>query len=286
MKRNTPTLEEFLTDFKTISASAIDEDQHDYIVDNLGIILKQKLPQNFFPDSKSDEKLLQESINFPIFQVFRTMYLSEEKLKKPFVLLLSGLYEKIPAFGYLLLYFLKVFSKLQTRKNQQSHNQQNASSSGGTGSGGGGGAGGGGSGTVASFPFKISLYKQLCESIEEKMDKCLVRDLQALENEYSHIFIWLITDVYREFKSIVVNNSDIIRIILSSIDAKNLRDLIYNVIQGKLIMFKTDSLIDCIRKSLAYETFEQLCFWQLLQAHDIPIEYFQVSFLLFFFCDL
>lgn len=210
------------------------------------------------------------------------MYLSEEKLKKPFVLLLSGLCEKIPSFGYLLLYFLKVFSKLQTRKSQ-SQNQQNASSSGGTGSGGGGG--GAGAGQVTSFPFKISLYKQLCESMEDKMDKCLVRDLQALENEYSHIFIWLITDVYREFKSVVVNNSDIIRIILSSIDAKNLRDLIYNVIQGKLIMFKIDSLIDCIRKSLDYETFEQVWFWQLLQAHDIPIEYFQVSSNFWFFCE-
>lgn len=274
MKRNTPTLEEFLTDFKTISATAISEEQHDYIVDNLGIILKQKLPQNFFPDSKSDEKLLQESINFPIFQIFRTMYLSEEKLKRPFVLLLSGLIEKISSLGYLLLYFLKVFSKIQTRKTQ-SQSQQNVSSTAGTGSGGSTPA------TITNFPFKTSLYKQLCESVEEKVDKCLVKDLQALENEYSHIFIWLITDVYREFKSSVINNSEIVRIIVSSIDAKNLRDLIYNVIQGKLVMFKTDlphpPLIDCIRKSLAYETFEQVCFWQLLQAHDISIEYIQVS---------
>lgn len=38
---------------------------------------------------------------------------------------------------------------------------------------------------------------------------------------------------------------------------------------------RSDGILQIIRDSLEFETFEQFCFWQLLQAHDIPLESFQ-----------
>lgn len=95
--------------------------------------------------------------------------------------------------------------------------------------------------------------------------------------QYSlNMFLWLVPDIYREFDSHMVNNSDVLKTIVSCIDAKNLRDLVYDITQGKLKMFSNDGVIDVVRESLDYETFEQMCLWQLLTAHDVPISYIQV----------
>lgn len=145
--------------------------------------------------------------------------------------------------------FLKVFAKMQSRKNQN-----------------------------ASLVFKINVYKMLCTSSDEKVDQRLPKDLDQLEKYSSQMFLYILTDVYREFKANMVNNSEVLRIVVSCIDAKNLRDLIYQVTQGKLTIFKNDGVIDVIRDSLQYETFEQFCVWQLVQAHDVPIDFLQVSF--------
>lgn len=249
-KRNSFTWEAFLLDFRTLPASALDEAQLNYVISNTHLILRETLPQqNIFTDSKTDEKNLAKSISYPLFGLFRFLYENDEKSKKPFQTLLAEICERIPEIGYLLLYFMKVHVKLQTRKNSQQATQ-----------------------------FKTPIYRLLCEASGEKVDDCLARDLDLLEKESTIIFLWLLPDIYREFKSTAINNSELLRITLRCIDAKNLRDLIYYVAQGKLTLFKQDGLIDCLRESLVYETFEQLSLWQLVQAHDVPLKCLQVNY--------
>ncbi|XP_067625597.1 integrator complex subunit 3 homolog isoform X2 [Eurosta solidaginis] len=246
-KRNSFTWEAFLADFRTLPASALDEAQLNYVISNTHLILRETLPQqNILTDSKTDEKNLAKSISYPIFGLFRFLYENEEKSKKPFQNLITEICERIPEVGYLLLYFMKVHVKLQTRKNSQQ-----------------------------SAQFKTPIYRLLCEAIGEKIDDCLARDLDMLEKESTAIFLWLLPDIYREFKSTAINNNELLRITLRCIDAKNLRDLIYYVAQGKLTLFKQDGLIDCLRESLVYETFEQLSLWQLVQAHEVPLKCLQ-----------
>lgn len=129
--------------------------------------------------------------------------------------------------------------------------------------------------------FKSNVYKIYSDCIgdskeKDNLDKILSLDLDLLEKENSQMFLWLLPDIYREFKISMINNCSIIKILVGCVDARNLRDLIYNIMQGKLVIFKNDGIIDCIRTSLSYETFEQYFLWQLVQAHDVPIEYIQV----------
>uniref|UniRef100_A0A1A9V9I8 SOSS complex subunit A homolog n=1 Tax=Glossina austeni TaxID=7395 RepID=A0A1A9V9I8_GLOAU len=246
-KRNSFTWEAFLEDFRSLPASAVDDTQLQYVISNTHLILRETLPlQNLFPDSKTDEKNLAKSISYPLFGLFRFLYENEDKSKKPFQTLLTEICTRIPETGYLLLYFMKVHVKLQTRKNAQQATQ-----------------------------FKTNIYRLLCDAVDEKVDDSLTRDLDLLEKENTAIFLWLLPDVYREFKASAINNSELLRITLRCIDAKNLRDLMYYVAQGKLTLFKSDGLVDCIRDSLTYETFEQLCLWQLVQAHDVPLKCMQ-----------
>jgi hypothetical protein len=210
------------------------------------------LTTTIFPESKNDEKL-SESIQYPIFVLFKLLYQYEEKCKKCLIELLVQCYNRLPSTGYLLLYFLKVYAKLQSRKNQNS-----------------------------TLVFKTNVYKMLCDSNNDQaqkkqLDQCLAHDLALLEKYSSPMFLWLLPDIYREFDNLMVNNSDVIRILVGCVDGRNLRDIIYSVTQGKLVIVKDGGVLDVVRHSLCYETFEQFCLWQIVQAHDVPIEYLQVS---------
>ncbi|KAH8241921.1 hypothetical protein KR032_009233 [Drosophila birchii] len=247
-KRNSFTWEAFLKDLRPLPTSAFEEYQLNYVISNTILILRDTLPphQNIFSESKTDEKCLAKSISYPLYGLFRFLYENEEKIKKPFQTLLSEICNRLPETRFLLLYFMKIHCKLQTRKNAQQ-----------------------------SYQFKTNIYRQMCDASDNKIGDCLVRDLDLLEQENTAIYLWLLPDIYREFKSIATNNTDLLRITLRCIDAKNVRDIIYSVAQGKLTIFKEEGIIDCIRESLDFETYEQFCLWQLVQAHDVPLKSIQ-----------
>lgn len=253
--KTSSTFDSFLNDLRT--CSSLDGEQENYVVENINVVLKSSLPStSIFPESKNDkndEKLLNISISYPLFSLFKLMYQYEEKLKKCVQSVLKQVFNKSNGVGYMLLYFLKVHTKLLARKNSNTN-----------------------------VSFKSNLYKILCDYLDKKLDACLASDLALLECESPHIFLWILPDIYREFKTIVVNNSDVLRTLVGSVDAKGLRDLIYSVTQGKLTLFKNEGVLECVRESLNYETFEQYCLWQLIQAHDVPFKYLQVSVFGFF----
>lgn len=251
LSKTTSDFESFLNDFRTSSPS-FDSEQESYFYEKTSQLLKSTLlpldgNKCIFPESKNDEKLT-ESLNYPVYGLFKVLYQYEDKCKKCILDLLVSLHEQLPNLGYLLLYFLKVYAKLQSRAKQN-----------------------------ASLVFKINVYKLYCQCNSLKLEESLANDLNLLEKFNTSIFLWLLPDIYREFKCTMINNSDIIKILVSCVDAKNLRDLIYNVTQGKLVILKNDGIIDVLRQSLNYETFEQLCVWQIVQAHDVPIASIQVN---------
>lgn len=247
----------FLADFRTGSANQLDADQESYVFDNVLSICKSTLPEKCDLDEFKNIQKLEQSINFPFYGIFKVLYQQEEKNKKCQVMpkLLEYCYSRSPNMGFLLLYYLKVHSKLASKKNEK-----------------------------APVVFRSSVYKlfyqwinQKSKESSQKIDACLERDLTLMEQYSLNMFLWLIPDIYREFDSHMVNNSDVLKIVVGCIDAKNLRDLVFDITQGKLVMFKKEGVIDVVRDSLEYETFEQMCLWQLLTAHDVPISYLQVS---------
>lgn len=253
----------FLIDFRTGTGAQLDVDQEIYVFDNILSICKSTLPEKGDLDEFKNIHKLEQSINFPLYGIFKILYQQEEKGKKCPVMpkLLEYCHSRSPNMGFLLLYYLKVHSKLASKKNEK-----------------------------APVVFRSSVYKlfyqwinQKSKETNQKIDACLERDLSLMEQYSLNMFLWLIPDVYREFDSYMVNNSDILRIVVGRIDGKNLRDLVFDITQGKLVMFKKDDVIDVVRDSLEYETFEQLCTWQLIQAHDVPLSSVQV-FNTFFCC--
>lgn len=250
----------FLSDFRTGSAAQLDSEQESYVFDNVLNVCKSTLPEKCDLDEFKSVTKLEQSINFPLFGIFKVLYQQEEKGKKCPVMpkLLEYCQSRSPNMGFLLLYYLKVHSKLASKKNEK-----------------------------APVVFRSSVYKlfyqwinQKSKETNQKIDACLEKDLTLMEQYSLNMFLWLIPDVYREFDTYMLNNSDVLKIVVGCIDAKNLRDLVFDITQGKLTMFKNDGVIDVVRDSLDYETFEQICLWQLLHAHDVPIANLQVRHIL------
>ncbi|XP_071055409.1 integrator complex subunit 3 homolog [Onthophagus taurus] len=125
---------------------------------------------------------------------------------------------------------------------------------------------------VKKTPLKTSIYKDFCQTIEKKLDNSLYDDLNACHINDINLMMWIVPDLYKDFKQQTLNNAQILRVIISSIDAGQLQDLIGDILRGKLIMFKNDSLQNLLKTSLTWESIEQFFFWQLIQAHDISID--------------
>lgn len=83
---------------------------------------------------------------------------------------------------------------------------------------------------------------------------------------------YLFPDIYAEFPNVAIGNVQLLHLVVSTIDSLQLQDLICRILQGQLKMIKKDSFSSLLTASLNWDTFEQNCFWQLIFAHDFPID--------------
>ncbi|XP_017769065.1 PREDICTED: integrator complex subunit 3 homolog [Nicrophorus vespilloides] len=209
-------------------------------------VLQEDLKSIVFPNNVN-EQTLQDSIRSPVFVIFKFLYLrctSDDTGKQTLLRLLAEIHNIQCNVGYLLLYFLKI----QVRSDQKRDESTKVNT------------------------LKISVYKEFCQNVEKKVDNCLYDDLNACHATENNLMLFLVPDLYKDFKQQTVNNAQILRVILSTIDATQLQDLVGKIMQGRLMMFKTDSLQSLLKTSLNWESIEQFFLWQLVQAHDISVE--------------
>ena len=84
---------------------------------------------------------------------------------------------------------------------------------------------------------------------------------------------YLVPEVFTGFQNVALGNAQLLHLVVSTVDSGQLQDLICEIMQGHLRMLKKESFTALLTASLSWETFEQYCFWQLISAHDFPIEY-------------
>lgn len=212
----------------------------------LSNLVRDDVTGEIFPEDLTEENLI-DSIKSPLFIIFKTLYRltnKEESSKEILNRLVAEMNTHIPNLGYLILYFLKVQIRTENKKEDQ---------------------------TKASA-LKISVYKDYCQTIEKKLDLCLFDDLMACHISDTKLMMWIVPDLYRDFKQQTLNNAQILRVIISAIDCRQLQTLVGKVLQGHLVMFKSENIMPLMKTSLSWESIEQLFFWQLVNAHDISID--------------
>ncbi|XP_050400889.1 integrator complex subunit 3 [Patella vulgata] len=200
-------------------------------------ILSPQFFKTLFPLDVDDESI-EDSIGSPLFVMFRFLnQMSEEDPRRqPLLQLLGEMYSRQPRIGYHLLYFLKV------SKNGDE---------------------------------KMETYKDFCKGQDSKdLTSCLLGDLQLCQEDDVRLFTYLIPDIYTHFPGISVGNASLFHMITSSIDGIQLQDLICQILQGHLVMFKNkETFLSVLNESLEWETIEQYFLWQLISSHNIPVEH-------------
>jgi len=222
---------------KVIQEEDFDQEMATTLAVCLCQILSQQFNSKLFPD-EVDEESIEDSIGSPLFVIFRflSQMSEEDPRRQPLLQLLGDMYLKQPRVGYMMLYFLKV-SK--------------------------------------GSDEKMGTYKDFCQNIDGKdLKSCLTNDLKLCQVDDVTLFTFLIPDIYTHFPSIAVGNATILNLIVSSIDGTQLQDLICQILQGHLLMFKNkETFLSVLNASLEWETIEQYFLWQLVMAHNIPVEH-------------
>ncbi|KAK6631392.1 hypothetical protein RUM43_000169 [Polyplax serrata] len=216
-----------------------EEDLDSQVTSQLAFALSGALQRQFedhvFPNQINDESL-EDSIGRPLFVLFRNIsQLPENDRRRQLLLtILAELKSIQPRLGYFLLYFL-IVCKLNKEK-----------------------------GTV---------YQNLCQTLEKKLDVCLLEDLTLCQEDDDRLLSWLIPGIYEQFTGTAINNPSIIHLIVSTIDSLQLQELISSILLGRLTMFTEEKFSPLIKESLAWESWEQVCLWQLVAAHGITLSY-------------
>ncbi|XP_015591743.1 integrator complex subunit 3 isoform X3 [Cephus cinctus] len=213
-------------------------------------ILSPQISGQIFPTDNLNEESLADSISPPIFVMFRNQFQlckEEDNRRKLLARVLAEMQSIQPRIGYLLLYFLKVWGREEEKREGEPSNVLN--------------------------DVKASVYKDFCSQREKKLDACLVSDLKLCHEDDIFMLCYLVPDVYTEFQNIALGNVQLLHLVVSTVDACQLQELVCQIMQGHLKMLKKESFSSLLTASLNWETFEQYCFWQLVFAHDFPIDY-------------
>lgn len=195
---------------------------------------------------------LDAALNSPMFSMFTYLTAKGSEAEARKKLVLESFKEihtqkSLPCVGFYLLFYLKVCFERDRKAERDAGKKKNVK-------------------------FKSELYRDYCAHLEMKIAESLADDFEKCQECDANLLVWLIPDVYREFKDQAQNHIRLLHAIMSTLDSEQLQRLVCLTLQGTLMMFKSDEFTTMLSSSLTWETFEQYCLWQLLLAHDISIE--------------
>ena len=223
---------------QVIISEQVEDENARQVAEKLSDILKDQFEGKVFPENPTPENI-EDSIGQPLFVMFRSLCeISEiDPARTPVLTVLAELYGLQPRLGYYLLYYLKAYNKLDSKS-------------------------------------RSSLYKDLMLTIDDNnsLDICLVNDMRQCQEDDVALFVWLCPDIYTYFQKAAIGNVDLLYLVVSCVDGRQIETLICHIIARDFIMFKKDSFQPVISASLTWETFEQFALWQLLSGHDLPVD--------------
>jgi integrator complex subunit 3 len=113
------------------------------------------------------------------------------------------------------------------------------------------------------------------DNVRAEQLKYLIADMRLCEQDDADLFCFMLKFVYKNFQSMMTNNATMLRLICGCVDARQLKNLLANIICDDLKLFKQTAMLHaCIHDSLQWDTIEQVFFWKLLLAHsNITVSY-------------
>lgn len=226
---------------RLIISEDLNFEQCNALAGKLSEILRSSFVGRIFPGAMADEESLEDSVGKPLFVAFRSLCdMADSEGSGILLQVLAELYAIQPRVGYYLLYFLSVDKQAKGRDSRT----------------------------------KAAIYKDLCETIDSNycLDICLVNDMRQCQEDDVELFVHLVPDIYTIFPKTAVGNVNLLYLVVSCVDGRQIQQLVCHILQKNLFLFKKDSFASIVTGSLSWETFEQCALWQLIGAHDVPID--------------
>ena len=168
------------------------------LASQLAEVLQEEFEGRVFP-ANDNKELIEDSVGRPIFVLFRSLCetADSDPNRGTLLQLLAELYTLHPRVGYYLLYFLKADR-----------------------------------GVTRNAKEKASLYKDLCEAIDENfsLDICLVNDMRQCQEDDVSLFVYLVPDLFANFPKQAVGNTDLMYLVVSCVDGNQIQTLVCHVI--------------------------------------------------------
>lgn len=216
-------------------------------------VLTDEFTRNVLPDTLNNDTL-ENAIGTPLFVLLRSFCQTspqhESRRAQLQILVEMSLYQ--PRLSVLLLFYQRV--KRVHLTNQEATADQPS----------------------RGFDSNSSPYEELvvAKNAKHSLEDALRDDL-ALCEQAGHIRLlcFLVPEVYSQFASAALGHSELLHLVLSVIDSSQLQQLCCQCLQGELTMLTQDNFLPLAKASLHWETFEQMAFWGLLQAHRFQSEW-------------
>ncbi|VDN02157.1 unnamed protein product [Thelazia callipaeda] len=218
----------------------LDEEQIELLSECLLLILRRDirdrkpLSENFL----DVPEVLEDMFNQPLYVIFRNICLTPDSdaTRQSLLSLIVEMCEKCSSVSYLLLFF--------TSSNRRDQNDTAAAA-----------------------------YVDLCRLMDNSLIQQIVSDLQLCHIDDYVLFAHLIPYVYEKFAVEAMGSIDLMKLLAHSLDARQIADLIGEMIRENISFFRKDSFLPIVSASLSWETTAQFIFWQLVHAEGIPVDW-------------
>ncbi|KPM06918.1 DUF2356 domain containing protein [Sarcoptes scabiei] len=118
----------------------------------------------------------------------------------------------------------------------------------------------------------LGIYCNLMRSLRKKPHETCVKDLQICANHDYFVMFLLIPVAIKAIPSLSNSNLKLLNLILTYADFNAIHYLCFGIMGEKFSLFQKDSLQDILVNLSNYDHIQQSFFWDLLKAHEFPIE--------------
>lgn len=110
--------------------------------------------------------------------------------------------------------------------------------------------------------------------------KLEIYDFQQCSFNDHELFAYLLPFIFDKLSNVTIGSTELMHLICSTIDNRQLTELIGEIIRENITLFRKDSFQNLILSSLNWESVEQMFLWQLIRAESVPFEWIQGKFLI------
>ncbi|XP_065897464.1 integrator complex subunit 3-like [Dysidea avara] len=112
-------------------------------------------------------------------------------------------------------------------------------------------------------------YKKLCN--ETSLHDYLYNDMTVCADNDPVVLFELLPKLYQQFSTDLLGSEEFLNLIVTNVDPQQLCDMICRLMRKEFCIFGADNVSKMIRTSLEWDTFEQICVWQLLNSEEPPV---------------